>query len=283
MQVKNVTVLGAGVMGTSITQVVANSGFNVALWSKRGEKSLDVLREKLQKAISKKILTEQQVDYTLSKIRCTSLLSEAVKEVDFVIESVREDLAVKRALFKELDSYCSQSAILASNTSALSIYKISEVTMKPDRVIGLHFFNPAPKMKLVEVAPSSLTSQDTIDLTIDFSKKLGKVPLIVRDTPGFVVNRCLMPMINEAAFLFMNKIASAETIDSAIKLGANHPLGPLALADLVGVDICLETMQEIKNDLGKSDYQICPLLKSMVAEGKLGRKTGKGFFTYNTN
>jgi 3-hydroxybutyryl-CoA dehydrogenase len=283
MQIKNVAVLGAGTMGLGITQVVADAGFNVALWSRRGEKGLDRLREKLQKAISKKILTQQQVDYMLSNVHCILSLSEAVNEVELVIEAVREDLFVKGALFKELDSFCSQSAILASNTSALCIYKISEFTSKPDKVIGMHFFNPAPIMKLVEVVPSSLTSQDAIDSIIDFSQKIGKVPLIVRDTPGFVVNRCLMPMINEAAFLFMNKTATAETIDSAIKLGANHPLGPLALADLIGIDICLETMQEIKNDLGNSNYQICPLLESMVTEGNLGRKTGKGFFTYKTN
>lgn len=281
MDIKNIAVLGAGVMGTGITQVLAGSGFNVTLWSRRGMKGLDGLHYKLQKAIGKKILNEQQVDLLLSRTHCTSLIGEAVKGAELVIETVAENLAIKKNIFKEMDAYCMEKAILASNTSSLSIDSLAAITKRPDKVIGMHFFNPAPVMKLIEVVVGSSTSQETIEDVIIFSKKIGKTPLLVRDSPGFIVNRCLMPMINQAAFILMDKIATAEAIDSAMKLGANHPVGPLALADIIGIDVCLEIMRELKNRLG-SAYQICPLFEKMVAEGNLGRKTGKGFFSYET-
>jgi 3-hydroxybutyryl-CoA dehydrogenase len=280
MEIKTVTVLGTGVMGSGITQVLSGFDLNVTLWSRRGEQGLDRLHNRLQKAIEKNILDKQKVDLLLSRTRCTQSLDKAVEEAELVIEAVPENLSLKRAVFKEIDVYCREEAILTSNTSSLSINDLATATKRPDKVIGMHFFNPAPIMKLIEIVPGSLTSQETIEDVIVFSKKINKVPLIVQDSPGFVVNRCLIPMINQAALLLMNKIAPAETIDSALKLGANHPLGPLALADLIGIDVCLDIMRELQNRLGASEIQICPLFENMVAEGTLGRKTGKGFFTY---
>jgi 3-hydroxybutyryl-CoA dehydrogenase len=280
MQIKNVAVLGAGTMGTGITQVVADSGFNVTLWSRRGKKGLEKLNERLQKAIGNKSLTTLQVESILSRINCTSSINE-IADSELVIEAVPEDLNIKKAIFKSIDPICSRNAVFASNTSALSIRDIALATMTPEKVIGTHFFNPAPKMKLVEVVQSPFTSQETINTVVIFCKKLGKNPLVVNDTPGFIVNRCLMPLINEAAYLVMEKTATAEMIDLALKQGANHPIGPLALADLVGIDICLQTMREIENNVKNSGIQICPLLEEMVGEGNLGKKTGKGFYTYN--
>jgi len=282
MKIENIAVVGAGVMGLGITQVIAQSGFKVSLFSRRGARGLERLHERLKRAVVQGILTNEQVDLTLSRIRCTSSIKEAVEEADLVIETVSEDLDLKRALFREIENYCPENAMLASNTSSLSIYKIALVTNRPDKVIGMHFFNPASAMRLVEVVKTSLTSQATVGSIVSFSKKIGKTPLIVKDTPGFIVNRCLMPIINEAAYLLMDKTATAETIDSAIKLGANHPMGPLALADLIGIDICLQAMREIKTGLGNGNLHICPLLETMVAEGKLGRKTGRGFYSYKT-
>lgn len=282
MRIRKVAVIGAGIMGSGITQVVANAGFKVALRSRRGEKGLGRLHNGIRKAVRKEILSEEGADVLLSNISCTSSLSEAVKEADLVIEAVVEDLTIKREIFGAMDASCMQHTILASNTSSLSIALLAEATERPDKVLGMHFFNPAPTMKLVEVVQTTMTSKETLDSIIEFSNKLGKFPLIVRDTPGFIVNRILIPMINGAAFALMDKIATAETIDSAMKLGANHPLGPLALADLIGIDVCVNIMKELQCKLKDQPYTVCPLLEEMVTKGNLGRKTGSGFFTYKT-
>lgn len=266
-------------MGSGIAQVIANAGFEVILQSRKGNAGLERLQRNIQKAKDKGVLNEVQSISLLSNISCTSSLREAVCEVDLVVEAVAEDIAIKRSLFGELDAYCMPHTILASNTSSLSISRLAEATLRVEKVVGMHFFNPAPIMKLIELVQTSMTSKETIESVIDFSHKIGKVPLIVKDSPGFIVNKTLMPMINSAAFTLMEKVATAEDIDSAIKLGANHPMGPLALADLIGVDVCLNIMKE----LDKSDhlkYPICPLISEMVAQGNLGRKTGRGFFLY---
>lgn len=268
-------------MGSGIAQVIANAGFEVILQSRKGNAGLERLQKSIQKAKDKGVLNEEQAISLLSNISCTSSLREAVCEVDLVVEAVAEDIAIKRALFEELDSYCMPHTVLASNTSSLSISRLAKATMRIEKVVGMHFFNPAPMMKLIEVVQTSMVSKETIDSVIDFSYKIGKIPLIVKDSPGFIVNRALMPLINSAAFVLMEKVATAETIDSAMKLGANHPIGPLALADLIGVDVCLEIMKELDKS-GHIKYPICPLLEKMVAEGDLGRKTGRGFFTYVT-
>jgi 3-hydroxybutyryl-CoA dehydrogenase len=282
MRIRKVAVIGAGVMGSGITQVVANAGFKVALRSRKGEEGLNRLRDGIRKAVRKEILTDEQAALVLSNINCTSSLSKAVKEADLIIEAVVEDLTIKREIFGAMDASCMQHTILASNTSSLSIARLAEATKRPDKVLGMHFFNPAPAMKLIEVVQAPMTSKETVDSIIEFSNKIGKFPLIVRDSPGFIVNKILMPMINAAAFVLMDKIATAETIDSAMKLGANHPLGPLALADLIGIDVCVNIMKELQCKLEGQPYTVCPLLEEMVTKGILGRKTGKGFFTYET-
>jgi 3-hydroxybutyryl-CoA dehydrogenase len=283
MKIRNVAVIGAGVMGLGIAQVVANSAFKVNLWSRRGNACLDRLHEGVQKAIYQGVLNEEQAMLLYSRISCTPSLSEAVKEADLVIETVIEDVTIKRVIFREVDALCMQHTILVSNTSSLSVSSLAEATKRQDKVCGMHFFNPAPVMKLIEVAQTPLTSAITIDSIVTFSRQLGKFPIIVKDSPGFVVNKILMPAINAAAFVLFNKVATAQDIDAAMKLGANHPLGPLALADLIGIDLCLKIMTELHDKFECSKYEVCPLLEKMVAEGHLGRKTGKGFFTYETH
>ena len=280
MDIRNVTIVGAGVMGSGIAQVIANSGFNVTLFSSRGKEGLDRLHRGIQIGVSKGTLTKEQASLLLSRITCTSLLSDAVKASDVVIESVIEDASIKMALFKKLDVHCAKHVIFASNTSSLSIASLAKATNRPAQVIGMHFFNPAPVMKLIEVTKAPLTSEETVNSIFVFSQKLNKVPLIIDDSPGFVVNKILMPMINAAAFVLMDKVTTAEIIDSAMKLGANFPMGPLALADLIGLDVCLTIMKEINGVVEGLSFTICPLIEELVARGDLGRKTGKGFFKY---
>jgi len=280
MDIRNVTIVGAGVMGSGIAQVIANSGFNVTLFSSRGKEGLDRLHRGIQIGVSKGTLTKEQAILLLSRITCTSLLSDAVKESDVVIESVIEDASTKMELFKKLDVHCAKHVIFASNTSSLSIASLAKVTNRPAQVIGMHFFNPAPVMKLIEVTKAPLTSEETVNSIFVFSQKLNKVPLIIDDSPGFVVNKILIPMINAAAFVLIDKVTTAENIDFAMKLGANFPMGPLALADLIGLDVCLTIMKEINGTVEGLSFTICPLIEELVARGDLGRKTGKGFFKY---
>lgn len=280
MRIRKVSVIGAGVMGSGIAQIVAQAGFELTLRTRRGAHGLVKLHENIQKAQRRKKLTRKQAGSLLSNVKWTTDLGEAGKEADFVIEAVVEDLEVKRQVLRELDEFCPKHTILASNTSSLSISQLANATRRPDKVIGMHFFNPVSLMKLIEVVPTPLTSETTVETTVEFSKRLGKTPLRVKESPGFVVNRILIPMINEATSILMEGVATAETIDSAMKLGANHPMGPLALADLIGLDVCLTIMNTLYKEFKSPKYQPSPLLKTKVEEGHLGKKTGKGFFKY---
>lgn len=268
-------------MGSGIALVVANCGYEVTLFSRKGKAGLQRFYADVQKGVVRQSIDDKQASNILSRVKWSAYLERACEDADLVLEAVVEDLVTKRRLFKKADSFCKQDCILASNTSSLSITSLAESTKRVDRIVGMHFFNPAPLMKLIEVVQTCYSSRDTINSVIDFSKKLGKEPLIVADTPGFVVNRILMPMVNSAVYALMDKVATAETIDRAMYLGANHPLGPLALADYIGIDICAKTLNELYDKLKDPKYRVCPLLNQMVREGNLGRKTGKGFFIYN--
>jgi 3-hydroxybutyryl-CoA dehydrogenase len=281
MKIRNIAVIGAGLMGSGITQAVANSGFKVVLQSRRGKQGLERLNRAIKKSRIKGILNEEQASLLMSRISWVGSVREAVEGADLVIEAVAEDLAVKKAIFSEMDYYSASHTILASNTSSLSIACLAEATSRIDKVVGMHFFNPAPIMRLVEIIQTPMTSKGTVQSASKFAEELGKVPLIIEDSSGSIVNTILMPMINVASYALMKKVAAAETIDSAMKLGANHPIGPLALADLIGIDLCVKVMKELNSKPDTIKYEVCPLLEEMVAKGYLGRKSGKGFFTYD--
>jgi len=277
-----VLVLGAGTMGAGIAQVVAEAGNSVVLrdidekFVNRGIAGID---KNLGRAVEKGKLAQADKDAVMSRIKGIVDL-KAAGQIDLVIEAVIERMDLKKQIYKELEELFPAETIFASNTSALSISEIASVTKRADKVIGMHFFNPAPVMKLVEVIKGAATSNETYNTIVEFTKTLGKTPVSVEEAPGFVVNRILIPMINEAAFILQEGTASAEDIDVAMKLGANHPIGPLALGDLVGLDVTLFVMETLYTELGDSKYRPCPLLRKMVRAGYLGRKTGRGFYTY---
>jgi len=280
--IKKILVVGAGTMGSSIAQLAAQSGFEVIMMDLETriiEKGLMEIEKSLDRLISKGKLTREDKKEALSRIRGVTELSEG-KEADLVIEAVIEKMELKKEVYRELDKIVQPAAILASNTSSLSITELGAVTQRPDKVIGMHFFNPIPMMQLVEVIKGAATSEDTFSTAIDLVRKMNKVPIGVNESPGFAVNRLLVPLINEAAFLLMEGVASADEIDTAMKLGANHPIGPLALGDLIGLDVCLAVMETLHMEFGDSKYRPCPLLRKLVRAGHLGRKTGKGFFNY---
>ncbi len=275
-------ILGASTMGMGLIQICAQHGFDVVYRARRQE-SVDTAYNKVlanyEFMISNGWLTPEERDASMARIAGSTDI-ELLKDADFVIEAASENMGTKKELFRQLDEMCRPEVILATNTSSLSVTEIASVTKRDDKVIGMHFFNPAPVMKLVEMIPGYNTSQETIDFAVDMAKKLQKKPIIVTEAPGFVVNRMLVPMINEAVLVLEEGLAKAEDIDEAMKLGANHPMGPLALADLVGLDICLSIMDVLYEEFRESKYRASTLLRKMVRAGKLGQKTGEGFYKY---
>ena len=284
MKIRRVAVLGAGIMGSGIAQVVAMAGFDVIMRDIEAgfvDKGLSTIKTYLDRAVEKGKVEAESATAAMARIEGTTDIGAAVAEADFVIEAVVESMSVKKTVFAELDALCKPETILASNTSGLSITEIASVTRRPDKVLGVHFFNPAPLMELVELVRGYLTSDDTFEVTKGFIGQLGKTAIEVKECPGFAVNRILCPMINEAVFVYSEGIASAEDIDQAMVLGANHPIGPLALADLVGLDTLLAVLDGLHQELGEDKYRPAPLLRKMVRAGHLGRKSGKGFYEYN--
>ncbi|MBC8144492.1 MAG: 3-hydroxybutyryl-CoA dehydrogenase [bacterium] len=279
----NVTVVGTGTMGNGIAHVFAQNGMNVTVVDvddARVKRGIDTITSNLDRQVKKEAITSQQKDETLSRITSSIDLKKAASTADLIIEAASENFGIKSEIFRTLDAESAPSAILASNTSSISITQIGALTKRPDKVIGMHFFNPVPVMKLVEVIRGYATSDETYSTVRDLSEKLGKVPVEVHDYPGFVSNRVLMPMINEAVFCVMEGVATAEDIDTVMKLGMAHPMGPLTLADFIGLDVCLAIMEVLHSGLGDSKYRPCPLLRKMVAAGYLGRKSGRGFYEY---
>jgi len=280
---EKIFVLGAGTMGAGIVQAFAQKGYEVIVRDIKPEfveKGIAGINKGLTKLVAKGKMTEEVKEDILSRISGTTDMNLAA-DCDLVVEAAVENMKIKKEIFAELDGICKPETILASNTSSLSITEVASATKRPDKVIGMHFFNPAPVMKLVEIIKGIATSQETFDAIKELSVSIGKEPVEVAEAPGFVVNRILIPMINEASFILQEGIASVEDIDAAMKYGANHPMGPLALGDLVGLDVCLAIMDVLYNETGDSKYRASSTLRKYVRAGWLGRKTGRGFYNYN--
>lgn len=279
---KKIGVLGTGTMGAGIIQLLAQNGYEVVMRARREssiEKGMATINKSLDKLISKGKMAAEEKEAILGRIHGSTDIS-IIADADLVIEAAAEDMDAKKALFAELDKLCKPETIIATNTSSLSITEIASATERPDKVIGMHFFNPVGAMKLVELIKGMATSEETKNTIIELSEKLGKTPVEVEEAPGFVVNRILIPMINEAISILNEGIADIKGIDTAMKLGANHPMGPLELGDLIGLDVVLAIMNTLYRETGDPKYRANPVLKKMVRAGRLGRKTGIGFYDY---
>ncbi|KOP77082.1 3-hydroxybutyryl-CoA dehydrogenase [Priestia megaterium] len=284
MNIETVMVIGAGQMGAGIAQVFAVSGYQVSLYDvdqKNTQKGIEGIDKRLKKQVGKGSLSAKEYEEIMERLHLANEITAAQK-ADLIVEAVVEKMEVKQAIFAELDSLAPSHTVLATNTSSLPITEIAAVTTRPEKVIGMHFMNPVPVMKLVEIIRGLATTDEVYQAVYETTKKLNKTPVEVHDFPGFVSNRILMPMINEAVFTLYEGVANEEDIDQVMKLGMNHPMGPLTLADFIGLDTCLFIMETLHKGFGDDKYRPCPLLRKYVKAGWLGRKTGKGFFTYET-
>jgi len=281
--IKKIGIIGAGTMGNGIAHVSALSGFDTVLVDIKNEfvqRGLNIICKNMARQVKKEKIGQAEMDLSLAKIEtATDYLK--VSTCDLVVEAVTENEKIKSDIFKELDNICQHSTILASNTSSVSITNIASATKRGEKVIGMHFMNPVPVMKLVEVVRGKETSDHTTNAVIDLANKMNKIPIECNDSPGFISNRILMPMINEAIFCLYEEVGTPEAIDSIMKLGMSHPMGPLSLADMIGLDVCLNIINVLFTDLRDDKYKPCPLLVKMVAEGQLGQKSGEGFYNYN--
>ena len=279
---KKIGVLGTGTMGAGIIQVCAQKGYEVVMRARREtsiEKGLATVKKNLDTMVAKEKITQAEADEIFGRVHGSTDIN-IIADADLVIEAATEDMEAKKALFAELNNICKPDTIIATNTSSLSITEIAVASGRPDKVIGMHFFNPVPAMKLVEIICGLTTSEETKATILELTQILGKTPVEVAEAPGFVVNRILIPMINEAVGIYADGVASVEGIDTAMKLGANHPMGPLELGDLIGLDVCLAIMDVLYNEFGDPKYRAHTLLRKMVRAGKLGRKSGEGFYNY---
>lgn len=281
---KHISVIGSGTMGNGIAHVFAQFGFQVSLVDisrEALEKAMATIGKNMDRQVAKQKITEEQKDQALQRIHTTTQLSEGIAKAELIIEAATENTTTKKQLFKDMDAHAPSGCLLATNTSSISITEIAAVTQRPEKVIGMHFMNPVPMMKLVEVIRGYATSDETVHSVVKLSKALDKIPVQVNDYPGFIANRILMPMINEAIYSLYESVAGVEEIDTVMKLGMSHPMGPLQLADFIGLDVCLSILRVLHEGFGSPKYAPCPLLVNMVGSGNLGVKSGEGFYKYD--